>query len=315
MVAGSCAYTLLDATSISNDALDVKVVGTDTFRRYTLWHTGPATPNLARRNCMVLPYRVGVRIVYALYKQIMSISSALFALLSLFDAPPPSGLIPKGGPIPPECDDEIAPAPSAPPTVKPARKFQRLHPRVLVAYASVFGAVMIMAAYTWYGLIRENSPADWFPTQSWLLNSVVGLVVGCVFVGLEVIAEKHIPSLKNLERMFLSMIDMRALRWHHAVILGLLAGFPEEILFRGTIQPELGVLPTAILFGVLHAATLTYFLYASAAGLMLGLLVSWSGGLWSAVAAHTIIDVIMFLVLMRTWRHSQASSAPVLHSD
>jgi membrane protease YdiL (CAAX protease family) len=37
-----------------------------------------------------------------------------------------------------------------------------------------------------------------------------------------------------------------------AVIVGLAAGIGEEILFRGALQPRLGIVSTAILFGVVH---------------------------------------------------------------
>ena len=63
-----------------------------------------------------------------------------------------------------------------------------------------------------------------------------------------------------------------------------------------------------MVFGALHAATPTYFVYATTAGLMLGGLTVWRDGLWSAIAAHTLIDVIMFLMLIRTWQRSQRAS-------
>jgi membrane protease YdiL (CAAX protease family) len=37
-----------------------------------------------------------------------------------------------------------------------------------------------------------------------------------------------------------------------AVIVGLAAGIGEEILFRGALQPRLGIISTALLFGVVH---------------------------------------------------------------
>jgi membrane protease YdiL (CAAX protease family) len=37
-----------------------------------------------------------------------------------------------------------------------------------------------------------------------------------------------------------------------ALIVGLAAGIGEEILFRGALQPRLGIVSTAVLFGVVH---------------------------------------------------------------
>jgi len=95
---------------------------------------------------------------------------------------------------------------------------------------------------------------------------------------------------------------MPALRPHHAVILGLLAGVPEEILFRGALQPTLGLLVTSLVFGALHAVTFAYFIYAGIAGMFLGALALWRGALWAPIAAHTVIDVIMFALLIYGWQ-------------
>jgi uncharacterized protein len=58
-----------------------------------------------------------------------------------------------------------------------------------------------------------------------------------------------------------------------AIALGLSAGISEELLFRGAVQPRLGLLPASVLFAVGHLqysltlATLQVFLI----GLVLGL--------------------------------------------
>jgi membrane protease YdiL (CAAX protease family) len=88
-----------------------------------------------------------------------------------------------------------------------------------------------------------------------------------------------------------------------------LAGFGEELLFRGVM---LGVLETwmgwwgalaltSILFGLLHAVTLTYALLATLAGFYLGLVCQWSAtpNLLIAVVAHALYDLIALFWLLR----------------
>lgn len=238
--------------------------------------------------------------------------SILSALLAIYDIPPTPGTPPDPDNSRAESDpppDSLAPRPPRPLTRPIPRAMPRLHPRILVGYGSVFGLTMVSAAWLWTIVIRERSLADWFPAERWLLDIAIGLAVGALFVLVMTRVEQHVPALKRIENLFLALLDMRALRWHHAVMLGVLAGFPEELLFRGSVQPELGVIPAAVIFGALHAATPAYFVYATVAGALLGGLTAWRGGLWSAIAAHTIIDVIMFLLLIRTWQRSQREDA------
>lgn len=254
---------------------------------------------------MHIPYRTPIRFIYANDNNRMSILSAL---LAIFDVPPAPG-------TPPEPDtsrEESDPPPDSLASRSPRpipRHMPRLHPRILVGYGSVFGLMMVIAAWLWMIVIRGRSLADWFPAERWLLDIGIGLAVGALFVLVMTRIEQHVPALKRIENLFLALLDMRALRWHHAVMLGVLAGFPEELLFRGSVQPELGMIPAAIIFGALHAATPAYFIYATVAGALLGGLTAWRGGLWSAIAAHTLIDVVMFLLLIRTWQRSQREDA------
>src|SRR5690606_19992823 len=109
------------------------------------------------------------------------------------------------------------------------------------------------------------------------------------------------------------LLDLDAMGPRHALLLGLVAGIPEEILFRGAIQPLLGLILTSLLFGALHAVSPAYFAYASLAGLLLGQLAIWRGGLWAPVAAHVAIDALMLFLLVCGWRRSPLESPSDTH--
>ena len=91
--------------------------------------------------------------------------------------------------------------------------------------------------------------------------------------------------------------------FRHVLGFSLLAAVPEEILFRGALQPELGLLLAALIFGGLHALTRLYFVYATLAGLLLGALFLLSGTLWAPIGAHFAIDFVMFLLLLQRRHH------------
>lgn len=89
--------------------------------------------------------------------------------------------------------------------------------------------------------------------------------------------------------------------------ISLLAGLGEEALFRGVIQWRLtevgGFLPglaiASVVFGLCHWATALYMLFATAAGLYLGLLWHWTGNLLTPVLAHATYDFAAFVWLTR----------------
>jgi len=192
--------------------------------------------------------------------------------------------------------------PAALPPNSPPPRPLRLHPRVLVGYGSLLGAVMLVVGSGWALLAGDEGPSAWFPRQRWLADLLLGALVGAAFAAAAWGLFGRIPALQRIERRLVALLDMPALRPHHAVLFGLLAGVPEEILFRGALQPTLGLLVTSLVFGALHAVTLAYFVYAGVAGVLLGALALWRGALWAPIAAHTVIDVIMFALLIHRWR-------------
>lgn len=182
-----------------------------------------------------------------------------------------------------------------------------VHPRTLTRYGLLLGIGMIVLAWLWTVPIRGRSAGRWFPMQGRAGDLALGILAGGVFVLVAWNLIRFIPSLKRIELLILSTLDMGALRSYHALLFGLIAGIPEEILFRGAIQPELGWPVTALLFGALHAITPAYFVYASVAGGLLGGLADWRGTLWAPTAAHIVIDAAMFLLLKRAWMRRSAS--------
>jgi membrane protease YdiL (CAAX protease family) len=81
------------------------------------------------------------------------------------------------------------------------------------------------------------------------------------------------------------------------LMLGLLPGISEEVLFRGAIQPGLGLLYTSLLFATVHLqyaispATLAIFIL----GLALGLLRR-RFGTWAAILTHFGYNFSLFLL-------------------
>lgn len=91
------------------------------------------------------------------------------------------------------------------------------------------------------------------------------------------------------------------------VLLALLAGVGEELLFRGVIQVWLAeraplwlaIAAASLLFGVGHWLSVSYAVLASVIGAYLGLLFLLSGNLLAPIVAHAAYDVVALFVLIR----------------
>lgn len=100
-------------------------------------------------------------------------------------------------------------------------------------------------------------------------------------------------------------------------VVALLAGLGEELLFRGALQPVLGLPLASVLFALAHSITPTYALLTGLMGLYLGWLAEAAGTLWAPIVTHALYDFVAFLVVIRDVRRRTNGSlaAPVPPSD
>ncbi|HEV3237849.1 MAG TPA: CPBP family intramembrane glutamic endopeptidase, partial [Gemmataceae bacterium] len=84
-------------------------------------------------------------------------------------------------------------------------------------------------------------------------------------------------------------------------------GIGEEMLFRGFTQAALAtwlgiwwaLVLASVLFGLLHAITLTYAVLASLAGAYLGLVWIATDNLLAVIVAHALYDFVALTYLLR----------------
>lgn len=107
-------------------------------------------------------------------------------------------------------------------------------------------------------------------------------------------------------RHFLHLLFNRA-PFGAIALVSLLAGFGEEMLFRGLIQEGLAqvwhplpaLLIASLLFGLAHAVSPAYWLLASLMGLYLGAIHWWSGNLLVVIIVHAVYDWIAIHFYLR----------------
>ncbi len=105
-------------------------------------------------------------------------------------------------------------------------------------------------------------------------------------------------------------------RWFEFALVSLAAGIGEEILFRGALQPLaiqwtvpwIGVVVVALLFGLAHALTPTYFLAATVIGVYFGWLTLAYDDLIAPIVAHAAYD--FFALVYIQFRAGEDTSLP-----
>lgn len=137
---------------------------------------------------------------------------------------------------------------------------------------------------------------------SWYEQLAFGLAYGIVTGILAAYLVKR-PFFRPAKGIFVKLARKLDLTYSDIIFFSLCAGIGEEIFFRAAIQPIIGIWPTAIIFVALHGylnprnwRLSIYGLYMVLVSAGFGYLFDFAG-LLAAIAAHFVIDVILFGVL------------------
>ena len=132
-----------------------------------------------------------------------------------------------------------------------------------------------------------------------------GAAIGLAIVG-SPLRDTVVRGLVLLQRLTASLGSI--------LLVGLLAGVGEELLFRAALQPWLGIVVASLLFGLMHSGTarlnegasagkLAYVLATVVAGYLLGILYV-KVGLLAAISAHAGFDIAILMVLAPALRRA-----------
>jgi uncharacterized protein len=162
-----------------------------------------------------------------------------------------------------------------------------MNPR-FVALAAVFYAALLLAALVVGSLGGRNAFAL---GDSAVFGLLVGAISACGTVALGVLLYRLLPTLRRLSNELAPHLVDGAKR-RDLILVSIFSGVGEEAFFRGALQPEIGLVASSLLFGVLHVGPdrryLVWTLWAVAAGFLFGLLYLWTGGILTPVTAHVM---------------------------
>lgn len=185
--------------------------------------------------------------------------------------------------------------------------FEPMNPR-FVSLAAVFYAALLLAAVVVGSLGGQNAIAL---GNSTVFGLFVGVISACGTVALGVLLYRLLPALRRLsDDLAPHLVDGAKRR--DLVLLSIFSGVGEEALFRGALQPEIGLVASSLLFGVLHVGPnrryLVWTLWAVAAGFLFGLLYLWTGGILAPVTAHVMHNAATLLL----WKRSRQKQSGTL---
>jgi membrane protease YdiL (CAAX protease family) len=152
--------------------------------------------------------------------------------------------------------------------------------------------------YVWMGAQGLDPLAELRPTQEGLLlGAALGAAIAALSLG-SLALSRRVAALRGWSEFvegtlgrYLGPAGLPAL-----ALLSICAGLGEEVFFRGALQGAIGLVPTALVFGIAHVGVpkremLPYFAYTVLVGLVFGF-VRLGQPLFPLVIAHALVDLI-----------------------
>ena len=166
--------------------------------------------------------------------------------------------------------------------------------RGAVAYASL-SLVVCAASWWWQDRLPTAHPAPLMRLSSAAAHSY-SLLLGLAFGASLVIASRFCVGrfrwARRLHGEFRPVA--RQLSLGGITLLAVASAVGEELLFRGLLQPFVGLVPQAVVFGLVHQipgpSRWVWAGWAAAVGLGMGALFALTGSLLGPVVAHAMVN-------------------------
>jgi hypothetical protein len=134
------------------------------------------------------------------------------------------------------------------------------------------------------------------PIWGVLWGAAAAVLLGVVNLGFLRARSNRWPgnALRYVCRVIVRPLFEHVTVWH-IVTVSVLAGLGEELLFRGVLQPLVGLPVASVIFGAVHVGGrnfVAYGVWAACIGALFGWLMVVTGGLLAPIVAHAVYDAL-----------------------
>ena len=174
---------------------------------------------------------------------------------------------------------------------------ERKHLILRLALATIIGMPLIALAIDHFSE-QVNVAFALIGDGNYALQIIYGVLAGLLIAipGYWITSR---PWMGQVHHQYVRLIQQFDLNTSDVIFISCCAGVGEEVLFRGAIQPFMGIIITAILFVAIHGylnprnwRISIYGVFMTAGIVLLGYLAE-TMGLLVAIVAHTIIDIYL----------------------
>ena len=175
-------------------------------------------------------------------------------------------------------------------------------------FSQLFRLSIILVIVALLITIGHNYPWSWLGNVGlYAIPTAIALAVVAFYVPVVLVSHRWFKLSSFYQLMEQLHVLTRELTWPQIIVLASCAGLGEELLFRGFAQSWLtqytGVLLaifiSSIVFALLHAMTLYYFVFALLISITFGLLLHFTQSMLLIVLFHAIYDVIALGVIAK----------------
>ena len=183
-----------------------------------------------------------------------------------------------------------------------AAKSQRLYLTMLLFEAGLGGLALLIGYW-----LESPSWRTWdWSARAWGLG-VLGTIPPVILLVIMLYAEwDPLARFRTLLEERVAPI-FAALRWWQLLLLAAAAGWGEELLFRGLLQPLFcqwsgtwgGIILLAVVFGLAHALSRLYFALTVLMSLYLSWLLEATGNLTVPLLVHAFYDAVALIIMQK----------------
>ena len=184
--------------------------------------------------------------------------------------------------------------------------------QMVIVFSLAATAIFLLLSWVITVYFRKQSFGDLFAasrpiTTQILLGLACGIAVAALVIPL-LLKAGWLARLRNFIRDILAQIRPTGF---DLLLVSLLAGFGEELFFRATLQPVLGLWLASLAFALAHTGLsvsppkLLFAAFVFAMGLLLGTLYEQAGFVAAAVT-HAVYDLLFLVAVKRYLRPAAA---------